>query len=118
MSLFPVRVHRSRVFESLYDQYMDTGDDSPFDLVLPPTPPALVEPFPPELRLLAVPVRVVTERMGLPLELQLVVTAFYRATRVEALAVHMLFMLDSARVEEVFWLDRQRDQLRRLQGWM
>ena len=107
MSLFPVRVRRSMIFESLYERYMVTDDDTPFDLVLPP-----------EGGLLAVPVVVVSERLGLPMELQLMVMAFYRANRVEVLAVHMLFILDSARVEEVFWLDRQRDQLRRLQGWM
>lgn len=100
--LFPVsRMRRSRVFETIFDRYLDDGDEEPWDLMLPPD------------GLVAVPVAVVVEALRLPGDLVLVVMGFFRPTRVEVLAVHLLVVvLDAARQEEEFWLQRQHRYLK------
>lgn len=104
--LFPVsRVRRSRVFDTMFDRFMDDGDESPFELLLPPA------------GLVAMPVEKVVEACGLPGDLSLVIMGFYRATRVEVLAVHLLVVvLDASRVEDEFWLQRQKQYLIAMQG--
>lgn len=105
--LFPVsRVRRSRVFDTMFDRYMEDADESPFEAVLPPE------------GVMAVPVAKVVEALGLPEDLHLLVMGFYRPTRVEVLAVHLLVVvLDASRVEDEYWLQRQKQYLIRMQGW-
>ena len=100
----PVRIRRSRVFEAMYDRYFAEYDESPFREVLPPE------------GLMAINVQlVVVEAWGLPEDVALIVMGFYRVTRVEKLAVHLLtVVLDAARMEEEFWLQRCHYFLRNL----
>lgn len=99
--LYPVsRIHRDNAFQHLYDRYMEDQDETPFDLVLPP----LAWP--------SVQVVVVTKALGLPEDLQTKVMSYLRVSRVEKLAVHLLFVLDSAWTTDLEWYRRQHRYLK------
>lgn len=103
---FPVWGYRSRVFEDTFDRFMADGDEGPFDLLLPPGDPVAVQ------------VLAVGQREGLPRDVVLLVQSFYRASRVEALALHLLMVLDSARMQDWYWLLRQHQRLQRIRQLM
>lgn len=97
---FPTRVHRSWVWEDLFHRYLDSDDETPFELVLPP--PGRI----------AYNVEVVTSILKMPWDLTLLIMSFYRINRVEKLSVHMMMILEAAWLDEVYWLQRQRNWLR------
>ena len=101
---FPGNVRRSQVFEGLFDLYMKYENEESFELVLPSA----------SLHHMGV-WKVAYERYGLSVEVTWIIQAFVRPQRVEKLAFHLLMLLETGWLEEVYWLQRQKQVLLYLQ---